>query len=324
MGLKSYIAKKLALNVLMFFLCSIIIFTLIHIAPGSPVDIMFAASGRRPGKEVIEEITKSLGLDQPLYVQYALWVGKLLRGDLGFSYISRRPVAVMIEERLWYTVELMSAALVLSLIIAIALGVMAAVRQYSLIDNLSSLASVFGYSMPSFWIALILIVVFSVRLGWFPVFGASTVGVNLSTIERFIDHLHHLILPVVVVSTTNTAYLFRLVRSSMLEVLREDYIVTARAKGLKESVVVYKHAFRNALLPVVTFVGLSIGFILGGAVVVEYVFAWPGMGKLAVDVALQRDYPALMGVSMTIAAMVLIANLVTDVVYALIDPRIRY
>ncbi len=323
-GLKLYVVQRVALIIPLFFLTSLIIFSLIHIAPGDPVEIMFATAGSRPGKEVIEQIRTSLGLDQPIYVQYAIWISKLLRGDLGFSYISRRPVALIIGERFWYTIELMSFALVISLLTAIPLGIVSAVRKYSAIDTAFSLFALFGYSMPSFWIALILISVFSVRLGLFPIFGAHTIGESFSAINYWMDHIYHMILPAIVISTTNTAYFFRLVRGSMLDVFREDFITTARAKGLKERVVVYKHAFRNTMLPLVTFVGLSIGFILGGAVAIEFIFAWPGMGKLAVDAALQRDYPVLMGVSMIIAAMVLVANLVTDVIYALIDPRIRY
>lgn len=324
MGLRSYVLQRIALIIPLFFITSAVIFTLIHLAPGDPIAIMFASAGARPSAQVIQQIKLSLGLDEPVYVQYLLWIGKLLRGDLGYSYISQRPIAVMIAERFWNTIVLMSVALVISLLTAILLGVAASVRKYSALDNTFSLFALFGYSMPNFWIALILIAVFGVRLGWFPIFGAHTRGVSFSTFGYWVDYLHHMVLPALVVSTLNTAYLFRLVRSSMLDVLREDYVTTARAKGLKERVVIYKHAFRNTLLPLVTFVGLSIGFILSGAVVVEYVFSWPGLGKLAVDVALQRDYPALMGVSMVIAAMVLFANLITDVVYAFIDPRIRY
>jgi len=323
MTLRTYIIRRLILIVPTFFFISMVIFTLIHLAPGDPV---IAMVGRHPAlREQMDAIRRDLGLDKPIPVQYLLWVSKIVRGNLGFSYIGSRPVISMITERIPRTVELMLAAEAVSVMIAIVLGVIAAVKHYSLTDAACSLAALIGYSAPTFWVALISVLVFSAWLGWFPVSGTTTVGVEFpSPFHWLYDHLRHIILPTAILVLEWTAYLFRMVRSSMLEVLRQDYITTARAKGLRERVVIYKHALRNALLPVVTYEGYSMGFLLSGAAVVEYIFAWPGLGDFMVTIADKRDYPTLMGLGMIIALMVLIANLCADIAYAIVDPRIRY
>jgi len=325
MTLRTYIIRRLILIVPTFFLTSLIIFTLIHLAPGDPIRIMYTASRQKVSPEIMASIRKELGLDQPIPVQYLMWLSRLLRGDLGYSYITRESAGKMISDRIWRTVELMILTEIVSVTLAIVLGVICAVKHYSLLDAVSSLGALIGYSIPSFWIALMLLLMFSLQLRWLPSFGVQTVGATFhSFLDAFLDHLAHLILPVGILSLGWVAYLFRLVRSSMLEVLGQDYIVTARAKGLKERIVIYKHALRNALLPVVTYEGYSIGFLLGGAAIIETIFSWPGLGKFAVDLALNRDYPPLMGLSMVIALMVLLANLGADIAYAIVDPRIRY
>jgi len=230
----------------------------------------------------------------------------------------------MISVRIGYTVELMVVAEVVSLVLAVVLGVICAVKQYSIIDSTSSVVAIIGYSAPTFWIALMLLLVFSHQLGWLPSYGVQTARPASSLLDSLLDHLAHLILPVTVLVIGSVAYLFRIVRSAMLEVLRQDYITTARAKGLKERLVIYKHALRNALLPVITYEGYFLGFVLGGAAVIESVFSWPGLGKFDVDLALRRDYPPLMGLNVIIAVMVLLANLCTDIAYSIADPRIRY
>jgi len=235
-----------------------------------------------------------------------------------------RPVIAIIQERTAPTIELMLTSLFLSLAIAIVLGVIAAVKQYSIVDNLCTVLALFGYSMPTFWIGLMLILFLGVWLNLFPIYGATSIPPPTTPIEYLIDHVWHLTLPVIVTSTLFTAYFFRLVKRAMLDVLSQDYITMARAKGVRERIVIYKHALRNALLPVVTYTGMAAGFMLSGAVVVETLFAWPGLGKLAVDFALQRDYPSLLSLSMIIVIMVYIANLITDIAYAYVDPRIRY
>jgi len=323
MTLRTYVIRRLILIIPTFFLISVVIFTLIHLAPGDPAQAI--VGGRPVSREILHQIRLEYGLYDPVPVQYVRWVSKLLRGDFGFSFISQRPVLSMIGERIPRTLELMLAAEFVSILIAVSLGVIAAVKHYSLIDAVSSLGALIGYSTPNFWIALVAIMVFSVELGWLPVSGTQTLGTSFaSPLDAIVDHLKHLILPTSILVLGWTAYLFRMVRSSMLEVLGQDYITTARAKGLKERVVIYKHALRNALLPVVTYVGYSIGFLLGGAAVIENVFAWPGLGQFMVTIAEKRDYPTLMGLGMIIAIMVLIANLCSDIAYAVVDPRIRY
>ncbi len=327
MALWDYTVRRTIILIPMFFLSTVVIFSLIHLAPGDPIEIMFTETGHPPPREVIDQVRKSLGLDRPIYVQYLIWIKKLLRGDFGFSYggpFIGQSVLDLIRSRFWYTIMLMFTAQVLALVIAITLGVIAAVKQYSIFDNVCSITALFGYSMPNFWFALILMLVFGLKLGVFPICGASTAGADFTGFAALSDLLRHLFLPVLSVTVGYTAWLFRLVRSTMLDVLSQDYITTARAKGVRERVVVYKHALRNALLPVVTVVGMRLGFILSGAVVSEVIFAWPGMGRLAVTFALNRDYTGLMGLSVIIVLMVYIANLVTDIAYALIDPRIKY
>jgi len=322
MGLREYVIRRMLIFIPSFFFTTILIFSLIHLAPGDPIDIMFSA--RPVSRELADEIRRSLGLDQPVYIQYLQWINRLLHGDLGFSYLTGKKVVEFIGERLWNTVELMILGMTLSISLAIILGVTSAVKHRSLIDNIVSVAGLFGYSMPNFWLALMLVFIFALWLGWFPVFGTHTIGGGLSGFSAFMDHLRYLVLPVISISAFYTGYLARIVRTSMLEVLRQDYITTARAKGVKEYIIIYKHAFRNALLPFVTVIGITLRNLVGGAVVVETIFAWPGLGKLAVDMALQRDFPTLMGLSTTLIFMVLLSNLITDISYALIDPRIKY
>lgn len=323
MTLKDYIIRRSILIVPTFFLISIIVFTLIHAAPGDPVTAM--TSGRPVPVEIKDRLRKEYGLDQPIPVQYALWLGKLLQGDLGYSFVGSDTVWNMISVRIPLTVELMLAAELISILVAVVLGVIAAVKHNSIADAVCSLGALVGYSTPDFWLALMLVLVFSNSLGWLPGGDSQTAGlVFASPIEAMSDHLKHLLLPVVALVFGWTAYLFRIVRSSMLEVLSQDYVITARAKGLKERVVIYKHALRNALLPVITYLGYSIGFLLGGAAVIEAIFNWPGLGQLMVQIANKKDYPALMGLSLIIAIMVLVANLVADISYAAVDPRIKY
>jgi len=321
--MKDYLIRRVIVIVPTFFLITVIIFGLIHAAPGDPVQAMM--SGRPVSREIMEQIRLDYGLDQPIYVQYAKWVGKLLQGDLGFSYVESRTVWDLIAGRIPFTIELTLLAEFISIAIAIIFGVIAAVKHHTISDALCSVGALLGYSTPDFWLGCIFILVFVVTLGWFPASGTQTVGLNFTSIfQALFDQLQHLVLPTLALVIIWTAYLFRIVRSSMLEVLAQDYIITARSKGLKEWIVIYKHALRNALLPVVTYVGNSIGFLLSGEAVIESIFSWPGLGQLMVQRAALRDYPALMGLSVVIAIMVLVTNLVTDIAYAAVDPRIKY
>jgi len=323
MTIKDYLIRRLIVIIPTFFLITVIIFTLIHLAPGDPTTMM---GGARPLREdVKEKIRIEYGLNQPIPVQYLIWLNKLLHGDLGYSYISGSSVIDMISARISLTIELQLLAELLSIAIAVVLGVIAAVKHHSIYDASCSVGALIGYSTPDFWLALMLILVFAVWLGWFPTSRPETVGLTFTTpFHALFDHLKHMFLPTLTLVTVWTAYLFRMVRSAMLEVLTQDYITTARSKGLKERVVIYKHALRNALLPVVTYVGYSIGLLFTGAVVVEEIFALPGLGQLMVERSEARDYPTLMGLSIVIAIMVLIASLCADIAYAAVDPRIRY
>jgi len=323
--LVTYTIRRLIIIVPTFFLISLIIFSLIHLAPGDPITLMMAMNPARVNQTVIDELIIEYGLDQPIFVQYLIWVGKMLRGDLGYSYVWNAPVIKLISVKTPRTLELMIIVQVMSLIVAVILGVVSAVKQYSLTDALTKLGALIGYSAPSFWLGLIGILVFAQQLDWLPASGLRTLGETFPTIFHvWFDHFKHLILPASILSFGWMAYLLRLVRSSMLEALRSDYILTARAKGLSERVVIYKHALRNALLPVVTYEGYAVGFLLGGAAVIESVFTWPGLGSFMVEVATKRDYSTLMGLSMIITLMVLLSNLIADLSYAIVDPRIRY
>jgi len=323
MAMKDYIVRRLIIIIPTFFLVSLMIFTLIHLAPGDPTNAM---GGPHPlSQETRERIRNEYGLNQPIPIQYLIWLNKLLHGDLGFSYLSNVPVVDMIGLRVPLTLELTLLAESISIVLAVVLGVIAAVKHHSVIDASCSVAALAGYSIPDFWLGLMLMLVFSVWLGWFPSSSPGTVGLAFATpFDALIDNLKHFFLPVFTLVAVWTAYLFRLVRSAMLEVLTQDYVRTARSKGLKERVVIYKHALRNALLPVVTYVGSSIGLLFSGAAVIESIFALPGLGELMVKSSENRDYPALMGLGIAIAVMVLLANLCTDIGYAAVDPRIRY
>jgi peptide/nickel transport system permease protein len=263
---------------------------------------------------------EQLGLDDPLGVQYLHWLNNLLHGNLGFSYSNYQPVMELILERIGPTFTLMVLALILGLLIAIPIGIISAVRQYSILDYFVTGTSFLGISIPHFFLGLGLIYIFAVKLQILPAGGMSTLGSEAS----FVDQLKHLILPVLVLAIGIAGRKVRYVRASLLEVLGQDYLRTARAKGLGEFVVTNKHALKNALIPIITIVGLEIPMLLGGAVIIEQVFQWPGMGQLTIQSIMSRDYPTLMALNLLTAVMVLIANLVTDIFYSIADPRIKY
>jgi len=324
MALKDYIIRRIIVLIPVFFLISIIVFTLIHLAPGDPVDAMMAEVGGYVTEKQKDVIRNQLGLNEPVHIQYFIWISKFVKGDLGRTIITQEPVATAVSYHLMNTLKLTLISELITIILAVSIGVISATRQYSIIDNLSTLFAMFGWSMPNFWVGLLLIFFFTLNLGWLPSSGMRTVGVELTQIESIVDSIKHLIMPVSVLAFGYVAYLFRLVRSSMLEVLRQDYITTARAKGLKERIVLYKHALRNALLPVVTSIGMDFSFIIGGSAITETIFSWPGLGRYFVWVAMHRDFNAIMGVTMTFAIVILIVNFFTDITYAIFDPRIKY
>ena len=313
-----YVARRLLQMVPLMVGISAIIFLIIQAAPGGPEGALLE-SGRFIDPEVIENYRRRLGVDQPVYVQYFRWLRATLSGDLGVSFSSTRPVSSIILERLPATLELMLTSFLFAAILAIALGIFSAVRQYSALDFLGTGLSFFGLAMPVFWFGLILQLIFSVHLGWLPVAGTETVGAT-----SLGDHLLHLVLPGLVLSFRNIAGWSRYLRSSLIGVLRADYIRTARAKGVPERAVIGVHALRNAMIPVVSVMTLSLADLFSGAVITETIFAWPGIGRLFVQAMFARDYPLLMGILLIGSFLVVFFNLVADVLYGFLDPRIRY
>lgn len=306
-----YIIRRLGLMIFILLGVSVITFSMMHLVPGDPAEVIaMERYGEEITAETIEFVRAEFGLDQPVYLQYFNWLTNVLQGDLGYSFRTDRPVLDEILARLPATLQLALAGMLIALVIAIPVGIISATRQYSAVDNISMFGALLGVSMPNFWLGLLLIMFFSVHLGWLPVFGRGGI--------------EHLILPAITLGTGMAAITTRLIRSSMLEVLGQDYIRTARAKGLKEKVVIYKHALKNAMIPVVTIVGLQFAFLLEGAVIVEVIFAWPGIGRLLVDSIFARDFMLIQGCILFIAAMFVLVNLLVDVSYAYLDPKIRY
>jgi len=306
-----------------------LIFFIVHLAPGDPT-ARFLNPNVPP--EVVEQMRRNLGLDQPLHIQYFKWLTSFLQGNFGFSFGQMRPISDILPEYLWNTVQLMLLAIVVIFGVGMLIGILQAVRQYSVADNVLTFLALFFYSMPSFWFALMLILVFSLKASqwglpeWlqFPPSGMTQVGHEFLPLgSRILDRLEHLWLPVIALGIGNAAGVARYMRGSMLEVIHQDYIRTARAKGLGERTVIFRHALRNALIPIVTLLGLYLPLLLSGSVLIETIFAWPGMGRLIVDAIFQRDYPLVMATSFIAATMVVVGNLLADVLYAVVDPRIR-
>jgi peptide/nickel transport system permease protein len=324
----AYVLRRLLGAIPLVIGIATIIFFVLRLAPGDPTSFYFNPN---VPPDVIEQLRRNLGLDQPLHIQYLRWMKSFFTGDFGYSFAQSRPVAQILMEALPNTLMLTGTALVLVFIIGIVIGVLQAVRQYSLFDSTSSVVALFFYSMPSFWLALMLMLVFSLKAhqwGWpiaLPPTGITSVDYEfLSTGGKIMDRIAHLALPVATLTLALAAGVARYTRGQMLEVIRQDYIRTARAKGLPERTVIVRHALRNSMLPVITLLGLYLPFLFSGAVFVEVIFAWPGMGRVIVDAIFQRDYPLVMATSFIFALIVVLVNLIADVLYAVADPRIRY
>lgn len=333
----SYIARRILQTIPVFIGITLIVFLIMHLTPGDPVEIMMGR-GSVVTTEQIEQIRHELGLDQPLYVQYLSFLGGVLRGDFGRSIIQRAPVMHLIADRLPATFELTIFSIIISLIIAIPVGIISSVKRYSFLDHIGTVSALAGVSLPSFWLGLLLIIVFSVKLKILPVTGRANYGYGLVPITNFLlidavitgnwgalgDVIRHLLLPAITLGSYMAALTMRVTRSSMLEVLSQDYIRTAWAKGLSHKVVILKHALRNALVPTVTVVTLNIGILLGGNMIVESVFGWPGLGRLVINAVYTRDYPLIQGSVLIYALTYVVMNFVADLLYAVLNPKVRF
>jgi peptide/nickel transport system permease protein len=322
----AYALRRLLLAVPLLLGITLISFVVIHLAPGDPVEMM---TGGDPttvhNPELYKQLIKEFDLDKPLIVQYWKWLSRLARLDFGKSFAPHgRPVLTMIAERLPITLLLNVVEMLIIVSLAVPIGVVSATRQYSRFDKVTTIFVFLGFATPDFWLALLLMILLGVQLGWLPISGLRSLNWEyLSFWQQQGDFLSHLVLPITVATFGGLAGFSRYMRQSMMEVIRQDYIQSARAKGLAERVVVGKHALRNALLPIVTILGLSLPTLIGGSVIVESVFAIPGMGQLMVQAAFERDYPVLMGNLVIVSTLTLGANLMADLTYSLVDPRIR-
>ena len=312
-----YVVKRLLYAIPVFLGITFVIYLLINLAPGGPLAIL-ASSGEMSQAD-LEAMKVTLGLDKPIVVRYFLWLVDLFRGDLGTSYRTSQDVAMMISQRIIPSLTLTGVGILGAIIIGIPLGIISPYKPNSIWDHISTFVAFIGASVPSFFLSLLLIYILAVKMKWFPTSGMYSSGGG-----DVMDMLHHLALPAFACGIQPIGNYIKQTKSSVLEVLNEEYIKTARSKGLTNTVIILKHAFRNALIPIVTTVSLSIPFLIGGAVVVEQIFAWPGIGSLMITAITSRDYPVIMGVAVLICVVVLVANLILDLVYAALDPRIEF
>lgn len=314
--MRKYVLKRIGIAIPVLIGITIIDFLIMTMA-GSPLEML---QGPRMSQSAIAAREIQLGLDQPIIVQYGVWVRQLFRGNLGFSIKSYQPVARMISTHIGPTLLLMGSSLVISLLIAVPAGIYSAVKQYTRRDYAIVTTSFVASSIPSFFLALVLIYIFTVKLRWLPSSGMRTLGAQ----ESVIDVIRHMAMPVLVLVAASTGNILRYIRSAMLEILQSDYLRTARAKGIGRRRTIYVHALRNALVPILTIVGMQIPLLFSGSVIVEQVFSWPGLGLMSMTAILNRDYPVIMGTALITAVVVLLANLVTDILYAVVDPTIKY
>ncbi len=305
--MKNFFLNKLLFTFPTIFGVVTLVFLIIHLIPGDPVEIMLGETATLTDKA---KLRADLGLDLPISVQYFRFITNLVQGDFGMSFHFRQPAFDLIIKRLPATIELSLGALVVALMISVPLGILSAAKQYSVIDQTSLFVALLGVSMPNFWLGPLLIIIFSINLGWLPVSGRGDIT--------------HLLLPAITLGSSMAAILTRMIRSSLLDILKEEYIKTARAKGLPEQIILFKHALRNALLPVVTILGLQFGSLLAGSIITETIFSWPGIGRLTIQAIISRDYALVQGCVMIIALGYVFINLLTDLLYVWIDPRIKY
>ena len=318
--MSSFVVRRILGAIPLLLLISIISYAMMGLSPGGPAAI-FAAQAQRMSPIARAEFIHTLGLDKPWYVQYLYWLGNLvLHGSLGYSFVDQRPVIQKILEHVPVTVEMLTLALIATMLIALPIGVIAALKRDTAFDYATTVLAFASYGMPVFWLSIILIDLFAVHLGWFPSAGANSIGQEGNPIDR----LRHLVLPVAALTIVSLASWIRFQRGAMVNVLNELYLRTARSKGLSETAVITRHALRNALLPTITLLGLSLPGLFSGAYFIEYVFSIPGMGYLGINAVFQRDYPTVMALTMLTAVLVIVGNLLADIAYGLVDPRIRY
>lgn len=316
-----YIIKRLLQMIPILLGVSLIIFFVFSLAPGDIVDTMSATTHMTAQKAA--QLRHVYHLDQPKIVQYLYWLKNAFKGDLGYSLEYRQPVSHVIGSYVWNSFYLAFASFIATILIALPLGVISATRQYSAFDSVCTVIALIGISLPAFFMGMLLVKWFAIDLNLFPVSGMTTSGAAYSGIGKLFDVMYHMFLPFLVLTFESVASLMRYVRTSMLEVIRQDYIRTARAKGLKEKVVIYKHALRNGLIPVITILGMWLPGLFGGAIITEQIFGWPGIGRITLQAVNDRDYTLLMGFNMLIALLTLLGNLIADIMYAAVDPRIR-
>jgi peptide/nickel transport system permease protein len=316
-----FLARRLLLLVPLLLGMIVLGFAIIQLAPGDPVQVLVGDYPAPP--EYVAQVRARFGLDEPAWVQFARYLVEVLKGNLGYSFFYNEPVLTVLWSRLHATLLLMGAAFAVASVAGVLLGVACGRRPGSGTDHALMILGLVGYSLPVFWLGQLLLMGLSLGLNWFPTQGMQTIAFGVSPAARAVDVAHHLVLPALTLATRYLALNVRLMRTSLVEVNAMDYLTTARAKGLRESVVIYKHALRNALLPVVTMMGLNVGHLVAGAVLTETVFAWPGLGRLIFDSILHRDYPVMLGGLLVVSVCVVIGNLLADLAYALIDPRIR-
>jgi peptide/nickel transport system permease protein len=316
-----FLLRRLLISAPVLLGITLAMFIIANMAPGDPITaLMNPEQAANMGPEWVEAQKESLGLNDPAPVRYLKWLGQTAQGNLGYSFVDRQPVREKIGERVWPTVKLMMTVLIVSVLVGIPLGVISALRQYSWIDYTLTILGFFTVSVPSFFLAMGLIYIFSLKLDWLPAAGMYTVGQD----RTLLDSLKYMLLPATVLGLAQAAPIIRYTRASLLESVTQDYVTVARAKGLGENIVIVRHALRNALIPIITIIALDVPRLLGGTVIIEQVFSWPGMGSLAIASVTGRDYNVLMGINLIAAVMILVSNLLADAVYSIADPRIRY
>jgi len=323
--MQNYLIKRLLLMIPMLIGVTIISFTIMNLAPGDPAMMYVDLEREAPTPELLAEIRTRIGLDKPLLVRYFIWLKGVVTGDLGYSMATRQPVLREILSRIGTTMKISFLSILLSFTLGMTIGTYCALKQYKFVDYFLSVLAFIGLSLPAFWFAMIIILVFTNTLGWLPSVGLSDVYlVNPTPVEAFIDRVKHLIMPVFALSLSSIGSWARYQRSSFLEVINQDYIRTARSKGLDETTITLRHALRNSALPIITILGMTLPQLIGGAFIIESIFGLPGMGRLGITAILRRDYPMVMGVTLLSSIMVLLGTFISDILYAVVDPRIRY